>query len=399
MGIRLHVTHYFRNTMVIAGLLSVFLVSALLMSQALAAGEQPARAADETLVTIHDRNTERTIVTKSRTVREVLKAAAIDIDEGHDVVEPSLDTTIETQKCSINVYRARPITIVDGGRRLHITTAEQTPALISQAAGVELYQEDKVAFEAAENTLVDGAGVAMKITRAKVMQLILYGKLTIIRTHAETVGEVLKEKNITLGVDDALSVSRDTPISDMMKVELWRNGKQTVAVEEEVAFETEKVEDANREASYKEVKQAGVKGKRTVTYEVDMQNGVEVARREIANVVTEQPKKQIEIVGSKPATMPYTGGGSKDQWLAASNIPRDQWGYADWLVKKESGWNPNAVNRSNGACGLAQALPCGKVGSNPHDPVVSLNWMHNYVMGRYGSWAKAVAHSQAKGWY
>lgn len=369
------------------------------MNQALAAGEQPARAADEALVTVHDRNTERTIVTKSRTVREALKAAAIDIDEGHDVVEPSLDTTIETQKYSINVYRARPITIVDGGRRLHITTAEQTPALISQAAGVELYQEDKVAFEAAENTLVDGAGVAMKITRAKVIQLILYGKLTIIRTHAETVGEVLKEKNITLGADDALSVSRDTPISDMMKVELWRNGKQTVAVEEEVAFETEKVEDANREASYKEVKQAGVKGKRTVTYEVDMQNGVEVARREIANVVTEQPKKQIEIVGSKPATMPYTGGGSKDQWLAASNIPRDQWGYADWLVKKESGWNPNAVNRSNGACGLAQALPCGKVGSNPHDPVVSLNWMHSYVMGRYGSWAKAVAHSQAKGWY
>lgn len=295
MGIRLHVTHYLRNAMVIAGLLSVFLVSALLMNRALASGEQPTRAADETLVTIHDRNTERTIVTKSRTVREVLKAAAIDIDEGHDVVEPSLDTTIETQKYSINVYRARPITIVDGGRRLHITTAEQTPALISQAAGVELYQEDKVAFEAAENTLVDGAGVAMKITRAKVIQLILYGKLTIIRTHAETVGEVLKEKNITLGADDALSVSRDTPISDMMKVELWRNGKQTVAVEEEVAFETEKVEDANREASYKEVKQAGVKGKRTVTYEVDMQNGVEVARREIANVVTEQPKKQIEI--------------------------------------------------------------------------------------------------------
>ena len=55
--------------------------------------------------------------------------------------------------------------------------------------------------------------------------LILYGKLTIIRTHAETVGEVLKEKNITLGADDALSVSRDTPISDMMKVELWCNGK------------------------------------------------------------------------------------------------------------------------------------------------------------------------------
>ena len=46
------------------------------------------------------------------------------------------------------------------------------------------------------------------------------------------------------------------------KIELWRNGKQTVTVEEEVKFETEKIKDANRETSYREVKQAGENGKK-----------------------------------------------------------------------------------------------------------------------------------------
>ena len=91
--------------------------------------------------------------------------------------------------------------------------------------------------------------------------------------------------------------------------------------------------------------------------------------------------------------------GDKSSWLAASSIPQDQWGNADWLVTKESGWNPNAVNRSSGACGLGQQLPCGKWAGAWNDPVSSLNGMHGYVMGRYGSWANAVNHSKAKGWY
>lgn len=41
-----------------------------------------------------------------------------------------------------------------------------------------------------------------------------------------------------------------------MAIELWREGKQTVTVEEEVDFEIEKVQDANREAGYRELNQA-----------------------------------------------------------------------------------------------------------------------------------------------
>ena len=91
--------------------------------------------------------------------------------------------------------------------------------------------------------------------------------------------------------------------------------------------------------------------------------------------------------------------GNKHSWLSASNIPQDQWGNADYLVSKESGWNPNAVNPSSGACGLGQQLPCGKWAGAWNDPVAGLNGMHGYVMGRYGSWSAAVDHSKRMGWY
>jgi hypothetical protein len=104
------------------------------------------------------------------------------------------------------------------------------------------------------------------------------------------------------------------------------------------------------------------------------------------------------VIGAKAKGLAYTGGGSKTDWLAASNIAPENWGYADFLVQKESGWNPNAVNKSSGACGLAQALPCSKLGPNWSNPVVALNWMNGYV-GRYGGWEGAYNFWLSHKWY
>jgi hypothetical protein len=85
----------------------------------------------------------------------------------------------------------------------------------------------------------------------------------------------------------------------------------------------------------------------------------------------------------------YTGGGAPAEWMAAAGIAASDWGYVDYIVSKESGWNPNAYNASSGASGLVQALPCGKVPGNCFDPVDNLRWANGYATGRYGSWAGA----------
>ncbi|MBO9625623.1 MAG: transglycosylase SLT domain-containing protein [Microbacterium sp.] len=95
----------------------------------------------------------------------------------------------------------------------------------------------------------------------------------------------------------------------------------------------------------------------------------------------------------------YTGGGVPAEWMAAAGIAESDWGYVDYIVSKESGWNPNATNRSSGACGLVQALPCSKVPGNGYDPVDNLRWGSGYANGRYGGWAGAYAFWTKNHWW
>lgn len=350
------------------------------------------------LIVVHDRGTEAAFVTTKETLKEALSEHGITLDD-KDAVEPSLDEKLVAPDYQVNIYRARPVTVVDGATRQKVVTPYQSAERIVQDAGIALHPEDTTELTRSTDIVTDGAGLELTIDRATSLVLDLYGKRMEIRTQAATVADMLKEKAIDLGESGRASVALSTPIAAGMDIRIWREGKQTVTVEEAVAFETEQIKDADRPVGYKAVQTPGQNGKRTVTYEIEIQNGVEVARKEIASLATQAPVKQVEVIGSKSKTMQYTGGGSKTEWLAASNIPEEFWGYADSLVSRESGWNPNAVNKSSGACGLAQALPCSKVPGNPYNPIDSLNWMNGYVNGRYGGWAGAYNFWQANHWY
>lgn len=103
------------------------------------------------------------------------------------------------------------------------------------------------------------------------------------------------------------------------------------------------------------------------------------------------------VASAPPA---YTGGGSPQEWMSAAGIAEGDWGYVDYIVSRESGWNPNATNSSSGACGLVQALPCSKVGgAGGYDPVSNLQWANGYAVGRYGSWANAYAFWTSNHWW
>ena len=73
------------------------------------------------------------------------------------------------------------------------------------------------------------------------------------------------------------------------------------------------------------------------------------------------------------------------------------------LWNRESGWNPNAHNKSSGAHGIPQSLPASKMRSEGADYYTNgytqIRWGLKYIKGRYGSPSKAWAHSQRKGWY
>lgn len=374
------------------------IIAAVIAIARVAHAQDASPAPNGRLMTVHDRGSKKVFLSKANTVGDALKEAGIPFD-ATDAVEPAVSEPLVATDYQVNIYRSRPVIVVDGVSSRVVMTPYQTPTKIAKHAGITLHDEDTTAINPTNDIINEGAGLRMAIDRATQFSFTLYGKKIDARTQATTVGDMLKEKDIELAANDILSVDRNTPIVAGMAVELWRNGVQTVTQDEEIKFETEQIKDSDQPVGYKKVQTPGVAGKRTVTYEIEMKNGQEMSRKEIQSVTTSQPQKQIEVVGVKSAVAPYAGGGSKAEWMAGAGIPEAHWGYVDSIVARESGWNPNALNKSSGACGLAQALPCSKVPGNPYNPVDSLRWMNGYVTGRYGGWEGAYNFWQANHWY
>ena len=118
----------------------------------------------------------------------------------------------------------------------------------------------------------------------------------------------------------------------------------------------------------------------------------------------EAAKQQAVLASAQEAPKPtqaapvrVQASGSCSDWLAQAGVT--DIASAMTLIQRESGCNPNAVNPSSGACGVAQELPCGKSGCGLGNGACQVAWMHRYVQGRYGTWANALGHSYSVGWY
>lgn len=384
-------------------LMAVFGIILAAKAHAKSATEEEVAAGGGHLISIHDNGTTRGIITKAGTLREAFAQAGITIDS-HDLVEPGLDQELVASQYDVNVYRARPVTIVDGSIRKRVITPYQTTEQIAKQAEVVLQDEDITQLRASVDIKSHSAELQMTIDRAVPLTLVLYGKRVQTYTQGATVGEMLAAKKIELGKNEMLSVAKNAPITAGMTVELWREGKQVITEEEDVDFPVEQIRDSARPVGFKEVKTEGEKGKRTVSYEIVMKNGKEVSRTEIRSVTVKEPKKQIEIIGTKLSLPP----GSHEDWMRTAGMDPSNYGYINAIFAQESGWNPAARNPSGLYVGLGQTNPAKLSSACPSwqsDPICQIRFFDGYAKSRYGSWHAAYVFkfgeggSGGRGWW
>lgn len=328
-----------QKQIVIAG--AVLLLSLFMVAKNVAAASDPARI-DKRLVTIYDQDQERTIITAAGTVKEALDQAKIEVGKA-DKVEPAASSKLIAKNYRVNIYRARPVTLVDGGQRIKLVTSAQSPKQIFAAAGLTLYDEDQTSFARTENVVRDGgAGLKLTVKRATPFLFTLYGKQFQARTQAATVGAMLKEKGIVLGSQDGSSLPLATPLTTGMDLRIWRNGKQTLTQEEIIAKTVEQVKDMDRDLGFKEVRTPGQDGKKQVTYEIEMRNGQEVSRRAIASVTTLEPVKEVVVIGGRVKgayTTPSENETITWNYLLAQGFSRNQTAGIMGNLKQEHGFN------------------------------------------------------------
>ncbi len=250
------------------------------------------------LVTVYDKGERRVFMSQEKTIGKALEAQGFVLDK-HDAVEPSVDEEMVAPDYRVNIYRARAVIIRDGPVRAEIMTPYQSTEKIIKDAGIELYPEDKTKLSQTSDFINDGIGLTLTISRAKEFTFDLYGKKQTARTHAGTVREMLNEKSIKLGKEDRLSVELEARITPGIQVRVWREGKQTIAEDQPISFASEIIYDADRPLGYRAIKTKGVAGVRSVTYEVEIKDGNEVYRKQIAQLTTREPKSQQLSIGIK----------------------------------------------------------------------------------------------------
>ena len=343
-----------------------------------------AQAGSGRLITIHDRGEEKVLMSEAETVADALSDAGI-VTDSRDAVEPALTEKLVARQYDINIYRARPVTIVDGPIREKVITPYQTAERIIEDAGITYYPEDTAVITRTSDILSDGAGLQLTIDRATVFSLSLFGTTSDLRTQSETVADMLKEKGIVLGANDRTSPELTGRIGTGTQVKVWREGKQTITAEAPISFSTEQIRDADQEVGYKAVQTAGVDGLRNVTYEIEIKDGVEVSRVEIASLVTKEAVKQVEVIGAKykgAYTTPTQNESITWSFLIGQGFSREQTAGIMGNLKQEHGFNTTGD-------GLAQWTGARKAAllarDDPYNIYTQLDFLMYELNGPYRS--------------
>ena len=102
----------------------------------------------------------------------------------------------------------------------------------------------------------------------------------------------------------------------------------------------------------------------------------------------------FDIKASKQEIKDYAYKKVVEKWGA------EHWSAFDNIVQRESGWNPNAINKSSGACGLFQMYPCKKTNAKYKISYeAQIETGINYIASRYGNPNKAWEFWQKNHWY
>jgi uncharacterized protein YabE (DUF348 family) len=353
------------------------------------------------IVIISHDHQQQVVPSKENTVGSLLQKLNIHLNQG-DVVEPAANTPIDQDEFRINVYRSVPVQVVDGSNRTYSFSAAKTPRSIAQQAGSQLFPEDLVKTEPAQDFLRSGAvGEQIVIDRATPVNVDLYGTPIQLRTHAKTVGALIKEKHIKLIRGDRIDPAPSTPISANQHLAFIRTGTKTETVTEQIAMPVQAVNDSSLAYGTNAVRQQGSPGEQVVTYQIEIVNNVEKSRNTIQRIVTRVPVTQITAVGSSLS-------GIKGDMALAGIAPGD-YPYADYIISHESGWCPTKAQGQYGGCppyagfvssyggyGLCQSTPGTKMATAGADwatnPVTQLRWCSGYAHAHYGGWHSAYSH-------
>jgi uncharacterized protein YabE (DUF348 family) len=313
------------------GLLRATVVVAVL---AMLGGAASALAMDKTITVTVD-GQDRVVHTFAGDVASALEAAGIEVT-AQDRVEPALPTEL-VDGDEVIFTHARTLTLVEGSSERALPIPATTVDEAMQILGLEATPVQMSASPNAEIPL-DGFRLELRVPRT-----VSFADGTAapvpINTTSGTVGGLLVEQGIRLGLDDVSVPSPETPLTEGLAVHVVRNGEGEVVEVRPIPPPEQVIEDPELPRGERVVVERGQPGEQTAIMRVYVQNGQEVRREQIRAGSMTSPQPRVVRLGT-----------NDDIPRAPAVVDGSVW---DLLAKCESTGNW-AINTGNGYYGGLQ---------------------------------------------
>ncbi|MDO5033021.1 resuscitation-promoting factor [Corynebacterium sp.] len=242
-----------------------------------------------------------TLATFAGDVNGALSAAGVSVN-GEDVVYPAPSEQLRDGD-NITVRTAKPVAVtIDGVEQRLSSTDLKVSDLLAGLQGVTpgsaITSGDK---EVDEDEHVS-EGMNLEVTSPKIIKINDGGKISYANIAAKTVADVIKARGIDVDEDDRVFPAMDTPVTAGMSIKVDQVSTTLYDADEEFDAPANYVDDPELSEGTEEIREEGVKGKRTVTRKLVMVDGAKESEDIVKEKVTVEPKAATIARGTKPAS-------------------------------------------------------------------------------------------------
>lgn len=219
----------------------------------------------------------------------------------------------EAQPLQVRVVRAVPVMIHDVGLPFVIRTTAPTVGEALRQAQITIYLGDRVVPSLGSEV---STGMRVTIQRSVPVTLQADGRTFKTRTRGETVGDALAAMRIGVAGMDRVEPSLDSELYDNIKINVTRV-QDDIEVEEEItAFDTVYVGDPNLAIDTQQVVNTGAEGITRSRYRVRYENSQEMSRVHEDTWVAQEPAERVIAYGQQiePQTITTSDGQQITYW-------------------------------------------------------------------------------------
>ncbi|MDT4912459.1 MAG: resuscitation-promoting factor RpfB [Pseudonocardiales bacterium] len=300
-----------------------------------------ATAANGTPITLVVDGQTKKIDTSAHDVAGALKGAGYSVD-AHDIVAPSLGSKIHNGS-KVVLKQGRLLHLIVDGKPKDVWTTAPTVADALAALGYQ--SSDFVSVSRSKRLPL--TATSLELRTPKSVTVLHDHKTQRVVTTAPTVGQLLREVGVPVGVNDRIKPIAASKITPGLRIRIERILTKKVTSREAISYPVVRHNDSSMYQGNTKVVTSGRQGSANVTYEVVYIDGKASSRKLLARKVVAAPRTQVERVGTKnrpvapaPAPAPVvSGGGGGLNW--------------DALAACESGGNWH-INTGNGFYGGVQ---------------------------------------------